>query len=150
MLFAYGGYGYGESITGWQILVVLGCGALAHIIAIAGIVAGASTIHISSRLAAEIKRLPNQPAVISLVGYHEPSAVFHLGRDILLLNADEAAVFMADSKDGLAVVEKSEREVFIGLADKLGLNLVSSARISGFTISRGRDIELILYQRSNL
>ena len=133
-----------------DILVVLGCGALAHIVAIAGIVAGASTIHISSRLAAEIKRLPNQPAVIGLVGYHEPSAVFHLGRDILLLNADQAAVFMADSKDGLAVVEKSEREVFMGLADKLGLNLVSSARISGFTISRGRDIELILYQRSNL
>ena len=132
-----------------DILVVLSCGALAHIIAIAGIVAGASTIHISSRLAAEIKMLPSQPAVISLVGYHEPSAVFHLGRDILLLNADEAAVFMADSKDGLAVVEQSEREVFISLTDKLGLNLVSSARISGFTISRGRDIELILYQRSN-
>ena len=92
-----------------DMLMVLGCGALAHIIAIAGIVAGASAIHISSRLAAEIKKLPNQPAVISLVGYHEPSAVFHLGRDILLLNADQAAVFMADSKDGLAVVEKSER-----------------------------------------
>ena len=57
---------------------------------------------------------------------------------------------MADSKDGLAVVEKSEREVFISLADELGLNLVSSARISGFTISRGRDIELLVYQRSNL
>tara|TARA_Y100000589_G_scaffold324523_1_gene360842 strand:+ start:322 stop:2019 length:1698 start_codon:yes stop_codon:yes gene_type:complete len=133
-----------------DILVVLGCGALAHIIAIAGVVAGASAIHISSRLAAEIKRLPNQPAIISLIGYHEPSAVFHLGRDILLLNADEAAVFMADSKDGLAVVEQSERQAFLGLADKLGLSLVSSARVSGFNISRGRDVELILYQRSSL
>ena len=133
-----------------DILLVLGCGAIAHIIAIAGIVAGASTIHISSRLAAEIKGLVNQPAVISIVGYHEPSAVFHLGRDILLLNVDEAAMFMADSKDGLAVVEQSEREAFLGLTDKLGLNMVSSARVSGFTISRGRDIELILYQRSNL
>ncbi len=121
-------------------------GALAHIIAVAGIVAGASTIHISSRLAAEINRLREKPAVISLVGYHEPSAVFHLGRDILLLNADEAAVFMADSKDGLAVVEGSARQAFLDVADTLGLNLVSSGQVSGFNISRGRDIELIFYQ----
>ncbi len=129
-----------------DMLLVLGCGALVHIIAIAGIVAGASAIHISSRLAAEINRLPEKPAVISLVGYHEPSAVFHLGRDILLLNADEAAVFMADSKEGLAVVERSARQAFLDVADNLGLNLVSSTQVSGFNISRGRDIELILYQ----
>ncbi len=132
-----------------DMLVVLGCGALAHIIAIAGIVAGASSIHISNRLAAEINRLAEKPAVITLVGYHEPSAVFHLGRDILLLNADEAAVFMADSKDGLAVVERSAQHAFLDVADTLGLNLVSSAQISGFNISRGRDIEITLYQRAN-
>ena len=37
-----------------DLLVVLGCGAFAHIITISGILAGASAIHISSRLAAEI------------------------------------------------------------------------------------------------
>ena len=129
-----------------DMLVVLGCGALAHIITLIGVVASASAIHISSRLAAEINRLPEKPAVISLIGYHEPSAVFHLGQDILLLNADEAAVFMADSKEGLAVVERSARKTFLDVADTLGLNLVSSGHVFGFTISRGRDIELILYQ----
>ena len=53
----------------------------------------------------KLKGSPTSRQLFSLVGYHEPSAVFHLGRDILLLNADQAAVFMADSKDGLAVVE---------------------------------------------
>ena len=62
------------------------------------------------------------------------------------MNADEAAVFMADSKDGLAVVEGSARQAFLGVADTLGLNLVSSGQVSGFNISRGRDIELIFYQ----
>ena len=129
-----------------DMLVVLGCGTLAHIIAVAGIFASLSTIHISSRLVAEISRLTEKPAVISLIGYHEPSAVFHLGQDILLLNADEAAVFMADSKEGLAVVERSARKAFLDVADMLGLNLASSGQITGFTISRGREIELILYQ----
>ena len=132
-----------------DMLVVLGCGALAHIIAVAGVVAGASAIHISSRLAAEINKLPEKPAVISLIGYHEPSAVFHLGQDILLLNAEEAAVFMADSKEGLAVIEHSARKAFLDLSDTLGLNLVSSGQVTGFTISRGRDIELILYKWAN-
>lgn len=132
-----------------DMLMVLGCGALVHIIAFAGIVASASAIHVSSRLAAEISRLPIQPAVISMVGYHEPSAVFHLGQDVLLLNADEAAVFMADSEDGLAVVEQTARQDFLDVTDKLGLNLVSAAHVRGFTISRGRDIDLILYQRTS-
>ena len=72
--------------------------------------------------------------------------MFHLGQDILLLNADEAAVFMADSKEGLVVVERSAQKDFLDVADTLGLNLVSTGRVIGFTISRGRDIELILYQ----
>jgi len=55
-------------------------------------------------------------------------------------------VFMADSKEGLAVVERSARKAFLDVADMLGLNLASSGQISGFTISRGREIELILYQ----
>ena len=126
-----------------DLLVVLGCSAFAHIVTVSGILASASAIHISSRLAAEIDRLPEKPAVISLIGYHEPSAVFHLGQDILLLNADEAAVFMADSKEGLVVVERSARKDFLDVADTLGLNLVSTGQVIGFNISRGRDIELI-------
>jgi len=130
-----------------DLVAVLCGGVLVHIIAIAGIVAGASAIHISGRLADEIRKLPGRPPAITLAGYHEPSAVFHLGRDVFLLEATEAALFMADSTDGLAVVERAAVEPFLATADKLNLDLAVKGRVSGFTVARGRDIELVLYQR---
>ena len=136
-----------RSIT--DMFAVLGGGVLVHIVAIAGVVAGASSVHISGRLATEIQNMTNRPAAISLVGYHEPSAVFHLGRDVFLLEASEAALFMADSADGLAVVEKRAVAPFLETAGKLNLQLIETGHVTGFTLARGRDVELILYRRSD-
>jgi len=38
-------------------------------------------------------------------------------------------------------------EPFLATADKLNLDLAVKGRVSGFTVARGRDIELVLYQR---
>lgn len=130
-----------------DLFAVLGAGVLVHIIAVAGVVAGASSVHISGRLATEIQKMTTRPAAISLVGYHEPSAVFHLGRDVFLLDASEAALFMADSSDGVAVVERRALQPFLETAGKLDLTLVQTGQVSGFTLARGRDVELILYRR---
>ena len=132
-----------------DLFAVLGGGVLVHILAVAGVVAGASAIHVSGRLADQIHNLPGRPAAIGLVGYHEPSAVFHLGRDVFLLEASEAALFMADATDGLAVVEQAAQAPFLETAAKLELELVIKGRVSGFTVARGRDVELILYQRAS-
>ena len=132
-----------------DLVAVLGGGILVHILAVAGVVAGASTIHVSGRLADQIDQLPGRPAAIGLVGYHEPSAVFHLGRDVFLLEAREAALFMADAADGLAVVEQAALPPFLETAAKLEIDLIVKGRVSGFTVARGRDVELVLYQRAS-
>ena len=132
-----------------DLFAVLGGGILVHILAVAGVVAGASAIHVSGRLADQIDQLPGRPAAIGLVGYHEPSAVFHLGRDVFLLEAREAALFMADAADGLAVVEQAALPPFLETAAKLEIDLIVKGRVSGFTVARGRDVELVLYQRAS-
>ena len=65
-------------------LLAIRAGIILHLVLIAGLFASLSQIHIANRLKAHIFNLPNKPAAIALVGYHGPSAVFHLGQDILL------------------------------------------------------------------
>ena len=63
-----------------DLLAICGAGIILHLVLIAGLFASLSQIHIANRLKAHIASLPNRPAAITLVGYHEPSAVFHLGQ----------------------------------------------------------------------
>ena len=93
-----------------------------------------------------IASLPDRPAAIALVGYHEPSAVFHLGQDILLLDVKQAALFMAEAPDGLAVIEGRHRAEFIQLSEQLKQQLAVSDTMVGVNLSKGRDIQLFFYQ----
>ncbi|MGB1625995.1 MAG: hypothetical protein ACPHCL_07575, partial [Candidatus Puniceispirillaceae bacterium] len=87
-----------------------------------------------------------RPAAIALVGYHEPSAVFHLGQDILLLDVKQAALFMAEAPDGLAIIEERHRAEFIQLSEQLKQDLGVSDTLAGTNISKGRNIRLFFYQ----
>jgi len=95
-----------------DLFAVLGGGIIVHILAVAGVVAGASAIHISGRLADQIHKLPGRPAAIGLVGYHEPSAVFHLGRDVFLLEASEAALFWLMQQTGWLWLNRPHKRHF--------------------------------------
>ena len=46
-----------------------------------------SQIHVSSAIAKQIVALPKKPSAIATTGYHEPSLVFLLGRNLLRLGA---------------------------------------------------------------
>ena len=129
-----------------DLLAICGAGLAVHILLIAGLFASLSQIHIAHRLKNHIASLPDRPAAIALVGYHEPSAVFHLGQDILLLDVKQAAVFMAEAPDGLAVIEGRHREAFIQLSEQLNQQLAVSDTLQGTNISKGRDIQLFFYQ----
>ncbi len=143
----YGGYGTGIAvITLGDLLAICGAGLAVHLVLIAGLFASLSQIHIAHRLKAHIASLPDRPAAIALVGYHEPSAVFHLGQDILLLDAQQAALFMAEAPDGLAVIEGRHRDAFIQLSQQLEQQLAVSDTLAGVNISKGRDIQLFFYQ----
>ena len=99
----YGGVGAGEAffiallvivITGgllwlfWHwvkrpqsgmMLQILLIGLFMHMLIIAGIIAGANRLHVSTALADAISDLKSKPTVIAAAGYHEPSMVFLLG-----------------------------------------------------------------------
>ena len=129
-----------------DLLAICGAGIFLHLVLIAGLFASLSQIHIANRLKAHIASLPNRPAAIALVGYHEPSAVFHLGQDILLLDVKQAALFMAEAPDGLAIIEERHRAEFIQLSEQLKQDLGVSDTLTGTNISKGRNIRLFFYQ----
>ena len=129
-----------------DLLAICGAGLAVHLVLIAGLFASLSQIHIANRLKNHIASLPDRPAAIALVGYHEPSAVFHLGQDILLLDVKQAALFMAEAPDGLAVIEKRHRAEFIQLSERLEQQLAVTDTLVGMNISKGHDIQLFFYQ----
>ena len=114
---------------------------------IGGVIASSDRLHISTRLAAEIDTLKGKPAVIAAAGYHEPSMVFLLGRDTLLISETEAALLLAEADDALAIIEGRKRAKFQEVARELNLEVKQVAELSGFNISKGRDVRLYLYRR---
>ena len=131
-----------------DLLAICGAGIALHLVLIAGLFASLSQIHIANRLKAHIASLPSRPAAIALVGYHEPSAVFHLGQDILLLDVKQAALFMAEAPDGLAIIEERHRAEFIQLSQQLEQDLGVRDTLAGTNISKGRNIRLFFYQHT--
>jgi 4-amino-4-deoxy-L-arabinose transferase-like glycosyltransferase len=118
---------------------------LFHLIVFAGVVPALSRIHVSSAIAKEIAALPSKPSAIATAGYQEPSLVFLLGRNLLLLGASEAALFLIEAPGGLAIIEQRQQEAFLAAADQLGLRLASPVQLSGVNISKGQNVIILLY-----
>ena len=124
-------------------------GAFIHMMVIGGVIANASAIHPSTALASEVASLPQQPDIIAAAGYHEPSMVFLLGKDVLLVEETEAALLLKEAPNGLAIIEARKQPVFLKTAATLGLDVEQAGRVDGFNISKGQDITLLLYRRQN-
>ena len=89
----------------------------------------------------------SQPAAIAAAGYHEPSLVFLLGRDVLLVDSREAALFLAEAPDGVALVEARQQAAFLDMARRLGLRLAVPEQLSGYNMSKGQDVVILIYRR---
>ena len=122
-------------------------GAFIHMIVIGGVVANARAIHPSTALANEVAALPHQPDIIAAAGYHEPSMVFLLGKDVLLVEETEAALLLEEAPNGLVIIEARKQPVFLETVATLRLDVEQAGRVDGFNISKGQDITLLLYQR---
>ena len=128
---------------------ILALGVIIHMVIIAGVISNAHRIHPSTALSHAILELKHRPALIAAAGYHEPSMVFLLGRDILLVEETEAALLLAEADDGLAIIEARKKKKFHEVAAKLSLEVTEVDRIDGFNISKGQDITLSLYRRAD-
>ena len=124
---------------------MIGAALLFHSIVFAGVVPALSQIHVSSAIAKKIAALPTKPSAIATTGYQEPSLVFLLGQNLLLLGASEAALFLIEAPGGLAIVEKRQQDAFLKAAGQLGVRLAPPVQLFGLNISKGQNMIIFLY-----
>ncbi|HZF76633.1 MAG TPA: glycosyltransferase family 39 protein [Acetobacteraceae bacterium] len=103
---------------------------------------------VSPRVEAALARVaPGLPArQFGALGYHEPSLLFSVGGDmVLLFDAAGAARFLAEGPDRVAAVEGRHEARFRAEAAALGLRLRELGVVEGFNYSRGRRVALALH-----
>ena len=122
-------------------------GILVHFSIFAGVVPQLSRIHMADVVAQNLASSGRQPAAIAAAGYHEPSLVFLLGRDVLLVDSREAALFLAEAPDGVALVEARQQAAFLDMARRLKLRLTAPEQLSGYNMSKGQDVLILIYRR---
>ena len=125
---------------------MLGAGLVFHLILFSALVPALSRIHVSSAIASTIANLPARPTAVAASGYHEPSLVFLLGQNLLLLTAKESALFLEEAPGGMAIIEQRQNPAFLTVAAQLGLRVQPPIQLSGFNISKGQDVQILLYR----
>jgi hypothetical protein len=118
-----------------------------HVIAMGSILPSIEGIRLAPRIKAELAKITPEPGPVTSAGYHEPSLVFLLGQDTLLFSPQEAAIFLAEAEDGIALIERRSETDFRKTLDALGLEVEKLTSITGYNISRGQDIEIGFYRR---
>ena len=129
-----------------KLIQILAIGGIIQLLAVAGVVASLDRLHMSRQLDRAIASLEVPPQITAIAGYHEPSAVFTIGTDLLLLDGSEAALLLAEAGDALVIVEAAMLSDFNKVANRLGLRPMALRRLEGVNMSRGRDITLHLFR----
>ena len=94
-----------------------------------------------------IKKLNKVKAdAVASSGYHEPSLVFLLNGNVLLSNPHEAAIFMAEGKNNVALIEKNDLKQFLETTNDLNLKINEIFIVKGFNIAKGRNVEIYIFQ----
>ena len=75
-------------------------------------------------------------------GYHEPSLVFSLGRDTLLLKANETALVLIEGDNTLAIVEDRKLKQVNKTLKKFNRKVESLISIDGYNLAKGQKIIL--------
>lgn len=139
---------------GWQwlkyhqrhsLIFMLVAAALFHSISLGGVLPSLRYFHLSPAIDQALTQAGLSQNPIAAAGYHEPSLVFLLGRDVLLFSPRDAALFLAESSDGVAIVEARTRREFNRTANAVGVRLGWHGTIRGFNYSNGKTTQLLIY-----
>ena len=87
-----------------------------------------------------------QPDAVVSSGYHEPSLVFLLEGNVLLSNPQDAALFLAEGKNNIALIEKRSLEDFLFSINQLNLKLEKADIVNGYNIAKGKHVEIHVYK----
>ena len=86
------------------------------------------------------------PETITSAGYHEPSLVFLLKGNVLLSKPHEAAIFMAEGKKNISLIEKSSLGEFLEATKELNLKIKKVDTVKGYNIAKGRHVEINIFE----
>ena len=101
-------------------------------------------LHPSNAIIKKLKKV--KADAIASSGYHEPSLVFLLNGDVLLSDPHEVAIFMAEGKNNVALIEKSDLKLFLETTNDLNLKIKEISIVKGFNIAKGRHVEIYIFQ----
>ncbi|MDB4852133.1 glycosyltransferase family 39 protein [Alphaproteobacteria bacterium] len=130
-----------------NLLALWAAGLLLHFTIFAGVVPNLARVHVADAVAEQLNNAANPATAIAAAGFHEPSLVFLLGRDLLLVDSREAALFLAEAPNGVALVEARQQTAFLDMARRLNLSLAAPQQVSGYNISKGQDVVILIYRR---
>lgn len=137
-----------EVIT--ALMVTCALGVLAHGALSAGLIPHLKQLWPTRTLVRVLHRAqldPRQglvPGPVALVGFSPPSAVFLLGSETELGDADNAARAIADGRP--AVVEDGSRDAFNRALSAAGAKAAPVATVKGYDYLRGEPISLTVYR----
>ena len=107
-------------------------------------------IHITPKIKNYIDSLEFRPDTIVATGYHEPSLIFSLGRDTLLLSPEEAALVLVEGDNTLAIVEERTHNEVKKILNKFENKMVYLTSLDGFNLAKGQKIKIhIMKSREN-
>lgn len=158
----YGGMGLGLAVliagaslswTRWQkpsiLIGIAGLAALFHANTFGLVLPSLSDMHLAPRIHSTLETLETPIEAVAAAGYHEPSLVFTRGTDTLLFSPVEAALFLGEGKNGVALVESRVLGDFLDTAAKAGISIAEVGKIKGFNISRGQRVTIHFFRAAN-
>ena len=86
------------------------------------------------------------PETVTSSGYHEPSLVFLLKGNVLLSKPHEAAIFMAEGKRNISLIEKASLSEFLEAIQELNLKVKIIDTIKGYNIAKGRHVDINIFE----
>ena len=125
-------------------LAIIALGAIFNIINYNFILPKLDYLFPSKTLANKIELI--NPETITSAGYHEPSLVFLLNGNVLLSKPHEAAIFMAEGKKNISLIEKKSLSEFLEAIQELNLKVKIVDTIKGYNIAKGRHVEINIFK----
>ena len=126
------------------LLAIIALGSIFNIINYNFVLPKLDYLHPSKAIIKKFKKVKADAVASS--GYHEPSLVFLLNGNVLLSNPQEAAIFMAEGKNNVALIEKNDLKQFLETTNDLNLKINEISIVKGFNIAKGRHVEIYIFQ----
>ncbi len=126
------------------LLAIIALGSIFNIINYSFVLPKLDYLYPSKKIINKLAKVKTD--AIASSGYHEPSLVFLLNGNVLLSNPHEVAIFMAEGKNNVALIEKSDLKQFLETTNDLNLKIKEISTVKGFNIAKGRHVEIYIFQ----